>query len=155
MAKLGIDKDFLREFGRLERSVQDRVAEVFGKFEHATHAGLHLEKLNNPRDPRFRTIRIDKFWRGVVLAPDSGDVYTLLKVLPHDDAYAWAERHRASVNTATGRIEIRDVEAIDQTLPRLAETSERAPRRLFDHVADADLVRLGGRVTARIPARSR
>ena len=143
MAKLGIDKDFLREFGRLERSVQDRVAEVFGKFEHATHAGLHLEKLNNPRDPRFRTIRIDKFWRGVVLAPDSGDVYTLLKVLPHDDAYAWAERHRASVNTATGRIEIRDVEAIDQTLPRLAETSERAPRRLFDHVADADLERLG------------
>lgn len=143
MAKLGIDKDFLRDFGKLERSVQDRVAEVFAKFEQATHAGLHLEKPNNARDPRFRTIRIDKFWRGVVLAPETGDSFTLLKVLPHDDAYTWAERRRASVNTATGRIEIRDGVAIDATLPELARMADRAPRRLFDDAADADLRRLG------------
>jgi hypothetical protein len=143
VAKLGIHKDFLRDFGRLERSVQDRVTEVFAKFEQATHAGLHLEKLNNPRDPRFRTIRIDKFWRGVVLAPETGDVYTLLKVLPHDDAYAWAERRRASVNSATGRIEIRDTAAIDQAFPTLVEASDHTPRRLFGDVSDADLTRLG------------
>lgn len=143
MAKLGIDKDFLRDFGRLERSVQDRVAEVFAKFEQATHAGLHLEKPNNARDSRFRTIRIDKFWRGVVLAPETGDLFTLLKVLPHDDAYTWAERRRASVNMATGRIEIRDGVAIDATLPELTRMADRAPSRLFDAVADADLRRLG------------
>ncbi|MEV0419112.1 UvrD-helicase domain-containing protein [Streptosporangium canum] len=143
MPKLGIDKDFLRDFGKLERSVQDRVAEVFAKFEQATHAGLHLEKPNNARDPRFRTIRIDKFWRGVVLAPETGDSFTLLKVLPHDDAYTWAERRRASVNTATGRIEIRDGVAIDATLPELARMADQAPRRLFDDTADADLRRLG------------
>ena len=143
MARLGIHREFLREFARLERSVQDRVIEVFTKFEHHTHAGLHLEKLNNPRDPRFRTIRIDKFWRGVVLAPDSGDVYTLLRVLPHDDAYDWAQRHRVSVNAVTGRIELRDVVAIDEALPRLVETAGKAPRRLFDDISDADLRRLG------------
>ncbi|MBM0226675.1 MULTISPECIES: hypothetical protein [Micromonospora] len=30
--------------------------------------GLHLESVNNARDPRMRTIRINEFWRGVVLA---------------------------------------------------------------------------------------
>lgn len=143
MPTLGIDKEFLRDFGRLERSVQDRVTEVFAKFEQATYAGLHLEKLSNARDDRFRTIRIDRFWRGVVLAPDTGDVYTLLKVLPHDDAYTWAERHRASVNAATGRIEIRDSAAIEVTLPELVVASDRTPRRLFGHVSDGDLLRLG------------
>ncbi|MGV9595134.1 UvrD-helicase domain-containing protein [Streptosporangium sandarakinum] len=143
MARLGIDRDFLHDFGKLERSVQERVTEVFAKFEQATHAGLHLEKPNNARDPRFRTIRVDKFWRGVVLAPETGDSFTLLKVLPHDDAYVWAQRRRASVNTATGRIEIRDVATIDATLPELTRMADRAPRRLFDDVADADLRRLG------------
>ncbi|MFD9946730.1 UvrD-helicase domain-containing protein [Nonomuraea sp. NPDC059023] len=143
MPKLGIDRDFLRDFGKLDRSVQDRVYDVFAKFEHATHAGLHLEKLTNARDERFRTIRIDKFWRGVVLAPETGESYTLLKVLPHDDAYAWAQRRRASVNTVTGRIEIADGAAIEATLPELAKVADAAPRRLFDGVGDADLSRLG------------
>ncbi|MFG1873914.1 UvrD-helicase domain-containing protein [Sphaerisporangium sp. NPDC049003] len=143
MAKLGIHKDFLRDYGKLERSVQDRVAEVFAKFEHATHAGLHLEKLHNARDDRFRTIRIDLFWRGVVLAPETGDTFTLLKVLPHDEATAWAERRRASVNAATGRIEIRDVAAMDATLPELVRHAEASSASLFEHVGDADLARLG------------
>lgn len=143
MARLGIDRDFLLGFAALEKAVQSRVLEVFSKFEAATHSGLHLEKISNVRDDRFRSIRIDRFWRGVVLAPDSGDTYTLLKVLPHDDAYAWARRRRVSVNAATGRIEIRDVAAIDATLPYLERQAEHAPERLFAAVPDKDLRRLG------------
>ena len=143
MARLAIDRDFLLDFAKLEKSVQDRVTEVFTKFEHARHTGIHLEKIANARDDRFRTIRIDQFWRGVVLAPEAGDIYTLLKVLPHDDAYAWAQRRTATVNGATGRIEIRDVEAIDASLPHLEQVAQDAPRRLFDHVSDSDLRRLG------------
>jgi hypothetical protein len=143
MAKLGIDKGFLREFAKLEKPVQDRVTEVFGKFEQATHAGLHLEKINNARDSRFRSIRIDQFWRGIVLAPESGDTYTLLTVLPHDDAYDWAQRRSASVNAATGRIEIRDSVSIDTTLPALSAMADAAPRLLFADVKDSTLRQLG------------
>lgn len=143
MPRLGIDKDFLLEFARLDRPVQDRVHAVFAKFENATHTGLHLEKVHNGRDERLRTIRIDQFWRGVVLAPDTGDQYTLLTVLPHDDAYAWAQRRRATVNAATGRIEIRDSVAIDDTLPELSQAARRAPSLLFAGVDDGDLRRLG------------
>lgn len=143
MAQLAIDRDFLKDFAKLDRSVQERVSETFAKFQHAHHAGIHLEKITNARDNRFRTIRITQFWRGVVLAPESGDIYTLLKVLPHDDVTAWAQRRTASVNAATGRIEMRDVVAIDTTLPQLARLADGAPQLLFAHLKDSDMRRLG------------
>ncbi|MDT3440355.1 MULTISPECIES: UvrD-helicase domain-containing protein [unclassified Pseudofrankia] len=145
MARLGIDKEFLRDFARLDKPVQEKVTDTFAKFEHATHTGLHLEKISNARDGRLRTIRIDQFWRGVVLAPDSGDSFTLLKVLPHDEAYTWAQRRRVSVNAATGRIEIRDSVAIDATLPEMTRWASRVDeyRRLLADVDDATLRRLG------------
>ncbi|MEV6603546.1 UvrD-helicase domain-containing protein [Kutzneria sp. NPDC051319] len=143
MARLAIDKEFLRDFARLEKPVQDRVTEVFGKFEQDSQSGRNLEKIVNARDPRFRSIRITQFWRGVVLAPDSGDTYVLLKVLPHDDAYVWAQRRTASVNAATGRIEIRDVVAIDETIPALSDMAAYESHLLFEQVGDADLRRLG------------
>src|SRR5262245_31905529 len=63
VATLVIDRDFLRDFAALERRIQDKVYEVFSKFEHATHTGLHLEKLN-AGDERLRTVRIDQSYRG-------------------------------------------------------------------------------------------
>jgi hypothetical protein len=92
MPTLAIDKGFLKDLGKLEKPVYKRVTEVFDKLEAATHTGIHLEPVANARNPRFQSIRIDQAWRGIVLAPISGDVYTLLKVLHHDDAYAWAQR---------------------------------------------------------------
>lgn len=143
MATLAIDKGFLLDLGKLEKTVQDRVADVFEKFETGTHAGIHLEKLKNPRNARYRSIRIDQFWRGIVLAPQSGDTYTLLKVLPHDDAYVWAQRRDVSVNRATGGIEIRDETAIDDSMPELAQLAASSTSRLFATINDSDLTRLG------------
>jgi hypothetical protein len=143
MPTLAIDKGFLSDLVELEKPVRKRVTEVFDEFDAATHTGLHLEKINNARNPRFRSIRIDQAWRGIVLAPETGDVYTLLKVLHHDDAYAWAQRSNVSVNTATGGIEIRDEYAIAATLPELAKAAQTAETLLFSHVGESDLGRLG------------
>ena len=143
MPQLAIAKEFLAEFAALEKPVRERVIQVFAKFEQATHTGLHLEKINHARDDRFRTIRVDQFYRGVVLAPERGDTYLLLKVLPHDDAYAWAKSRKVTVNRATGGIEVRDVAALDSSLPQLERLAAMASTRLFEDVKDADLRRLG------------
>ncbi|WP_030902867.1 UvrD-helicase domain-containing protein [Streptomyces sp. NRRL F-5126] len=143
MATLGIHKDFLLEFAKLEKPVQKRVHEIFDKFRAHQHAGLHLEKPANPRDPRIRTIRVSKFMRGVVLAPESGSSFLLLKVMPHDEAIAWALSHRASVNSATQGIELRDDIALERAV---ADARVAAPARadlLFTHVSDGELIRLG------------
>ncbi|MET9600289.1 UvrD-helicase domain-containing protein [Streptomyces sp. NPDC006459] len=143
MATLGIHKDFLLEFAKLEKAVQKRVHEIFGKFREHRHAGLHLEKLENPRDSRIRTIRVSKFMRGVVLAPDSGDCFLLLKVMAHDDAIAWALSHRATVNSATQGIELRDDIALEQAAADVHHAPTTAERRLFAEIADKELTRLG------------
>ncbi|OBI24093.1 UvrD-helicase domain-containing protein [Mycobacterium sp. E2497] len=143
MPTLAIDKGFLSDLVKLEKPVAKRVTEVFDEFDTATHTGLHLEKINNARNPRFRSIRIDQSWRGILLAPETGDVYTLLKVLPHDDAYDWAQRSNISVNKATGGIEIRDEAALQESLPELQKTARATDTLLFANVSNADLNRLG------------
>lgn len=143
MPTLAIDKGFITDLSKMEKAVAKRVAEVFDEFDAATHTGLHLEKIANARNPRFRSIRIDQAWRGIVLAPVTGDVYTLLKVLHHDDAYAWAQRSNVSVNSATGGIEIRDEAELDRQIPEREQAAKSAGTPIFAQIKDGELTRLG------------
>src|SRR4051812_44259062 len=143
LPSLAIDRGFISDLAKLEKPVVKRVSEVFDEFDSATHTGLHLEKIANARNPRFRSIRIDQAWRGIVLAPINGDVYTLLKVLHHDDAYAWAQRSNVSVNTATGGIEIRDEAELDRRIPEMDQSAESAGTPIFEKVSDGELTKLG------------
>ncbi|MHB1430556.1 MAG: 3'-5' exonuclease [Streptosporangiaceae bacterium] len=143
MAQLYVGSEFLPEYARLERVVRTLVDDAIAKFASHTHAGLHLEKITDSRDSRIRTIRIDAFWRGLVLAPDSGDSYCLIRVLPHDDAIAYAKSHRFSANQAIGVLEVRDEQAIEREQADLRASAAGAESPLFAHVSDADLARLG------------
>jgi superfamily I DNA/RNA helicase len=143
VARLAIAKGFLAEYAKLEKSVQSAVESAIGRFAEHTHAGLHLEKLQHSRDDRIRTIRVDRFWRGVVLAPAAGDTYCLITVLPHDKANAYAASHRFSVNQALGVLEVRDEEALRKLEPTLHAAAKVEENRLFATVSDADLKRLG------------
>ena len=69
LALLFLAKAFVPDYARLEKQVQN---------DH------------------IRTIRIDASWRGVVVAPEAGDVYCLLTVLPHDKAIDYAASRRAA-----------------------------------------------------------
>jgi hypothetical protein len=143
VARLAISKGFLAEYAKLEKSVQSSVESAMAKFAEHTHAGLHLEKLQHSRDDRIRTIRVDSSWRGVVLAPETGDTYCLITVLPHDKANAYATSHRFSVNQALGVLEVRDEEAIQQLQPSLQAVAKPDGKRLFADVSDGDLTMLG------------
>lgn len=143
MPSLSIAADFLKNYATLERSVQTGVRKVLSTFSEHTHAGIHLEKLEGARDPQIRTIRINKFWRGVVLAPDSGDTYVLLTVLPHDDAIRYAVGKVFTVNEAFGVLEARDQTALEHIEPVLRADASTAHERLFGHVKDKELIKLG------------
>lgn len=144
MPKLAVACDFLPGYAALEKSVRRKVDELFGKFVQHTHAGLHLEKPEGARDPRTRTIRIDDNYRGVVMAPESGDVYLLVKVLKHDEAYEWVERHRFEVNAATGALEVADVVAVEDAVSTLSSIPIPAgPAPLLAVYTIKDIVRLG------------
>ena len=142
--RLAFHETFLPELPILEKHVLKLTCDAVAKFNSAPErAGVHLEPVLNARDPRIRTIRIDRSYRGVVLAPETGEVYCLLKVLPHEDAYRYARDHRASVNPVTGVIEISNAEVLSQAEPALTEIADNTSERLFADVSDSDLLRLG------------
>jgi superfamily I DNA/RNA helicase len=141
--QLAIAKDFLAEYAKLEKPVQRAVQEAIGKFAQHAHAGLHLEKLQSAADDRIRTIRIDRFWRGVVLAPNKGDLYCLLRVLPHDEAIAYATSRKFTVNQVLGVLETRNATQLRSMSDTLELAADSTPARLFDHVSDSDFRALG------------
>ncbi|MGW2857956.1 DNA helicase UvrD, partial [Streptomyces sp. NPDC001215] len=150
MPQLALANSFWESYDVLERPVKAGVRKAMQKFQQLTvpelHAdkGLHLESVENARDPRMRTIRINDFWRGVVLAPDDGsDVFLLVNVVPHDDAYSWAAKRLYTTNSATRALEVRNVVAIEQLTPRLEKAAAAADSLLFAKYSDTVLRELG------------
>ncbi len=150
MPRLAFAQSFWDGYDTLEKPVRAGVRKAMGKFQALSAAelnadkGLHLESVGNARDPRMRTIRITDFWRGVVLAPaDGSDVFLLVNVLPHDDAYTWAAKRLYSANSATRALEVRDAVALDELTPLYETAAANAPRLLFAHVSDGTLRELG------------
>ena len=143
MARLAIAKGFLAEYAKLDKDARRAVEAVVTEFAARPHAWRYLEKPRQSLDDRIRLFRVNSLWRGVVLAPDTGDTYCLITILPHDKAYAYAAGHQFSVNQALGVLEARDEEAIQQLRPSLQPTAEPDDRRLFADVTDASLTRLG------------
>lgn len=150
MPRLAFAQSFWDGYDTLDKPIRAGVRKAMAKFQAMTVAelnadkGLHLESVQNARDPRMRTIRVTDFWRGVVLAPDDGsDMFLLVNVLPHDDAYSWAAKRLYSANTATRALEVRNAVALDELTPLYETAARSAPRLLFAAFSDGTLRELG------------
>ncbi len=149
MPHLAFDIAFCAQLGKLQGTDKQGVFDAWEKFERLTLAqlfkdpGLKLESLKQAKDPHIRTIRIAQGTRGVVLAPESGDTFVLLRVMPHDKAIAWAIKQRASINTVTRAVEIRDIAMLDELTPAYERIAAAPDERLFAKVSDGDLAALG------------
>ncbi|WP_052845227.1 UvrD-helicase domain-containing protein [Streptomyces sp. NRRL S-31] len=150
MPQLAFDIGFFAELPKLQPPVRKGVLEAWEKFNQLTldqlfrDQGLKLESLTNAKDKQIRTIRIDQFWRGVVLAPPTGDTFILLRVMQHDKAIAWAKKQKASINEVTRAVEIRDAATLDELTPAYERVAEGSPKkRLFAEFSDGDLKALG------------
>ena len=135
-------KEFLDDFAKLEPLVRQKVRELPDKFEHATLSGVHLEKLTDARDDRVRTVRVDQFWRGVVVRLEHAR-YALLRVLAHNEANAWATRQQFRVNSMTGLVEILDIPTVEAKVEAVTAASTAQASRLFEDRRDRDFTAVG------------
>lgn len=146
MPTLVFAKQFLDDFAKLQPVVRQKVRELPDKFENASHSGVHLEKLSAARDDRVRTVRVDDFWRGVVVRLGEAR-YALLRVMAHDDANNWATRQKLEVNPKTGIVEILDVPTVAERVEDVVASqsqAEAAPEnRLFAERRDRDFSSVG------------
>ena len=140
MARLAIGKEFLAEYAKLDRNTRSAVDTAIAEFARQTHTGPFLETPPDSRDSRIRTIGIDGVWRGVVLAPDSGDTYCLLTVLPHEKVNDFAASRRFGAARASRALEVRDEETAPDPGPPVRRVArvlapeparDRLPRELL------------------------
>ncbi len=149
MPHLAFDIGFCAQLGKLEKTVRKGVFDTWEKFEQLTadqlrkDPGLKLESLKGAKDPKIRTVRIAQGIRGVVLAPEGGDTYVLLRVMPHDKANDWAVKQKASINPVTRAVEIRDIEMLEELAPAYERIAPAPDQRLFAKVSDGDMAALG------------
>ncbi|MEU6443379.1 UvrD-helicase domain-containing protein [Streptomyces sp. NPDC047046] len=149
MPHLAFDIAFCEQLPKLRGTVRKGVFDAWEKFERLSleqlfrDPGLKLESLKKARDPHIRTIRIDQGTRGVVLAPDTGDTYVLLRVLPHDEANRWAVKQKASINMVTRGVEVRDIAVLEELTPAYERVAPAPGERLFAKYSDGQLATLG------------
>lgn len=152
--KVALSQDFLMQLAKLPASVHSKVLKWAIQFQaDPTSPGINYEKIQKARDPNLKSVRLDRDWRGIVFKPERGDVYMLLYVDHHDDAYRWAENRKLAINPITGAMQLvfleNTTEQLDAVPPEAnassapAETPESSALPLFANVDDRELMSLG------------
>lgn len=143
--KIAMSDDFLKSFAAVPRDQQQAVLTFVAKFrQNPTASGINYERIRDAGDPNMRSVRVNDNVRGIVLKPDVGNVYCLLWVDRHDDAYQWARRHRVAIHPDVGSIQIYAVEAA--STPDAATAAPEAapmPAGMFATLKDREIRRLG------------
>lgn len=108
--RVAISQDLLMAFAQLPRAQQRKINTFITKFrDNPMASGINYEMIVDAANPQYRSVRIDQAYRGIVLKPEQSNVYVLLWVAHHDDAYDWAKRHKSAVNPATGSLQVYEV----------------------------------------------
>ncbi len=152
--KVALSQDFLLQLSRLPSSVHSKVMKWAIQFQVAPNSpGINYENINGARDSNLKSVRLDRDWRGIVFKPNSGDVYVLLYVDHHDDAYRWAENRKLTINPVTGAMQMVVVESVAETEAvsastasverELPERSIETQTKLFGGLEDNEFLSLG------------
>lgn len=159
--KVALAQDFLANLAKLPSAVQGKVLKWALRFQtDPTATGINYEAIHSARDKNLKSVRIDQDWRGIVFKAPGGDVYVLMYVDHHDNAYRWAEGRRIAINPVTGALQVFAVESLIE--PALAQVRKsiaaeataaqesgnkstvlRVLAPIFEAISDQDLLSLG------------
>lgn len=151
--KVALSQDFLLQLAKLPANVQSKVMKWAIQFQSdPTSPGINYENINGARDSNLKSVRLDRDLRGIVFKPNTGDVYVLLYVDHHDQAYRWAENRKLAINPVTGAMQLVVLESISEAVPATAQVPVFAPsvstakvsvEPMFASLSDRELLSLG------------
>jgi hypothetical protein len=137
--KIAIATDYLDAFSALPQNIRKKAREFVEKFRRdPTSNAINYERIERARDPKVRSVRVDQCYRAIVVAPTAGDVYILVWVDKHDEAYRWAEKRVFEVN-ARGAVEVYQVADGEMAAP----PAEQTRPGLLHSYSDQELELLG------------
>ncbi len=89
------------------KEVKEKLNDTYEKLLSSPDAkGLNYESLECA-DPSFRSIRVNQDYR--IILSEQPNAYILLHVDNHDNAYAWAQNRKLTLNPITGYLEVKDI----------------------------------------------
>lgn len=107
---VALGSDLMRSLLELPKKAQKHATTFLTKFQaNPRSSGINLERIANAADEKLYSARIDQRYRAIIAFQKSSNVYVLLYVGDHDDAYKWAETKRISVNPNTRAIQLYDM----------------------------------------------
>ena len=147
--KVALSQEFLMSLSKLPPATHGKVLKWAIRFQSdPTSSAINYEKIQGARDPNLKSVRIDQDWRGIVFKPAKGDVYVLLHVAHHDEAYRWAENRRLTINPVTGAMQVVVLQEVSEATAPAVSTAPAIPAptavpTLFNTLTDRDLLSLG------------
>jgi superfamily I DNA/RNA helicase/mRNA-degrading endonuclease RelE of RelBE toxin-antitoxin system len=137
--KVAISSDFFTALSKLPKNQLNKTVKLVEKFKNNPRSpGLNYEKLHFADN--MHSIRVDGAYRCIVMSPENNDVYILLWVDNHDDAYDWAKKHKCLVNAQTGSLEIIQT---NHSTEEMTLTATKDEETFFSHFKDKELLKLG------------
>jgi len=137
--KVAISSDFFTALSKLPKTQLNSTIKLVEKFKsNPKSTGLNYEKLHF--SDNMHSIRVDGSYRCIVMSPDSDDVYILLWVDKHDEAYDWAKKHKCLVNAQTGSLQIIQAEHEIESISKQKDTKKES---FFSKFKDKELLKLG------------
>ncbi len=140
--QVAVSIDAFTAMSELPKAQQNKIGAFIKKFRQTPQSpGQNYERIRDARDANLFSVRIDQAYRGIVFKPEAGNVYVLLWVALHDDAYDWARRKQVSINPERGSLQIVDCDVLSQ--PRFRNMPRDDKDSLFAGYRDRELVRVG------------
>ncbi len=137
--KVAISSDFFTALAKLPKTQIGKTIKLVEKFKsNPNSSGLNYEKLHATKN--MHSLRVDGSYRCIVMSPEKNDIYILLWVDNHDDAYDWAKKHKCSVNTETGSLEIIQTQ---HSIEDIIISPKAEKPSFFSHFKDKELLKLG------------
>lgn len=132
---------FLSSLISLGKGEQKSATEFVDKFQrNPAHPGISLERITQTKSDNLWSARITQGLRAVL--HKEGDVWSVLYIGQHDDAYDWAKRRSVERNPRTGSLQ---VVVAPETVSELFAQSDAASdaSQLFSKYGDDYILSLG------------
>ena len=147
MAQITMHNRVLEKWGRLPTKVQKKLTSLFRKFEEdSKQASIHLEKIQPlAKDPKVRSARVGDDYRAIVIAPEKGDVFMVVHVDHHDEAYRWCANKLFEASTSTGGLQVIDLDFVEDSAKRVEDQNQSEQHNTYclTNLSDEELFSAG------------
>ena len=148
--KLALTSTFFDALNNLPKSIFKKTKEFIADFpKKAMSSGFNYENIKNAKDSNYRSVRLNDNYRAIIYHPEVGNVYLLLWVDSHDNAYKWACTHVCKINSHTSSLQVYETLPVDEQPAEIKDKESNQNRSiqtselLFKSFSDEDLLSVG------------